>query len=62
MFEDDFLAHVAWPRDQAQFNGGAGTSGAANMEEDAEDDDEDEEDDGSEDKEDNDEDSDDSRG
>ncbi|KOM25545.1 hypothetical protein LR48_Vigan115s001500 [Vigna angularis] len=33
MSQDDFIAHVAWPTDQAQASGGVGASEAATMEE-----------------------------
>lgn len=56
MSQEDFLAYVAWPSDEAQSSGGTEASGAATMEEDDNEDDEDK------DEEDDDEDLDDSRG
>ncbi|KOM30079.1 hypothetical protein LR48_Vigan853s000700 [Vigna angularis] len=62
--DDDFMAHVAWPTNQAQVSGGAGASGATAMEEDGDDEDEDEDEEEEEDEEDEDDDEefDDSRG
>ncbi|KOM43267.1 hypothetical protein LR48_Vigan05g087100 [Vigna angularis] len=59
---DDFMAHVAWPTDQAQVSGGDRASRSISMEEDDDDVKEDKDEEEEEDEEEEDDDDDDSRG